>query len=68
MITKESDIEDIVDNYPELIRPLKEHGIACIVCGEPVWGTLEDIAKSKNIENLDQIIESMNTIIKEGRQ
>lgn len=68
MITKKSDIEDIVDDYPELIRPLKEHGIACIVCGEPVWGTLEDIAKSKNIKNLDQIIESMNIIIKESRK
>lgn len=68
MITKESDIEDIVSDYPELIRPLKEHGIACIACGEPVWGTLEDIAKSKNIENIDQIIDEMNNIIKKGRQ
>ncbi|MCD6205144.1 MAG: DUF1858 domain-containing protein [Candidatus Marinimicrobia bacterium] len=68
MISKDSDIEDIVSDYPQLIRPLKEHGIACIVCGEPVWGTLDDIAKSKNIENLDQIIESMNTIIKKDKQ
>ncbi|MCD6441071.1 MAG: DUF1858 domain-containing protein [Candidatus Marinimicrobia bacterium] len=68
MITKESDIEDIVNDYPELIRPLKEQGIACIACGEPVWGTLADIAKSKNIENIDQIIDEMNTIIKKGRQ
>ncbi|HCK98616.1 MAG TPA: DUF1858 domain-containing protein [Candidatus Marinimicrobia bacterium] len=68
MITKESDIEDIVNDYPELIRPLKEHGIACIVCGEPIWGTLEDIAKSKNIKNIDQIIDEMNIIIKKGRQ
>ena len=67
MITKESDIEDIVDDYPELIRPLKENGIACIVCGEPVWGTLEDIAKSKNIENLDTLIGEMNTIIEKGK-
>jgi len=67
MITKESDIEDIVDDYPELIRPLKEHGIACIVCGEPIWGTLGDFAKSKNIANLDKIIEEMNDIVKKGK-
>lgn len=67
MITKESDIEDIVEEYPEIIRPLKEHGIACIVCGEPVWGTLEEMANSKNIRNLDTIIEEMNQIIKKGK-
>lgn len=67
MISKDSDIEDIVNDYPQLIRPLKEHGIACIVCGEPVWGTLEQIANSKNIENLDVIIEEMNRIIKKGQ-
>jgi len=67
MISRKSDIEDIVSDYPELIRPLKEYGIACIVCGEPVWGTLDDLAKSKNISNIDKIIDEMNTIIKKGR-
>jgi len=68
MISKTSDIEDIVSDYPELIRPLKEYGIACIACGEPVWGTLKDIAESKKIENLDLIINEMNNIIKKGNQ
>ncbi|MBN2600946.1 MAG: DUF1858 domain-containing protein [Candidatus Marinimicrobia bacterium] len=68
MISRTSDIEDIVNDYPELIRPLKDYGIACIACGEPVWGTLEDLAKSKNIDDIDKIIAEMNMIIKKGKQ
>ncbi len=64
MISKDTDIEDIVNDYPELVRPLKDYGIACVVCGEPVWGTLKEIAKLKNIQNLDEIVDTMNNIIK----
>jgi methionine synthase II (cobalamin-independent) len=64
MISKDSDIEDIVNDYPELIRPLRESGLVCIVCGEPVWGTLRELADAKNIQNLDQIIDTMNNLIK----
>lgn len=68
MISKDTDIEDIVNDYPELVRPLKDYGIACVVCGEPVWGTLKEIAKLKNIQNLDEIVDTMNNIIKKGNK
>ena len=65
MITKTTQIEDIVKDYPELIRPLMQHGIVCVVCGEPIWGNLEEVAKQKGIANIDAIIEDMNKIISE---
>jgi len=68
VISKDTDIEDIVNDYPELVRPLKDYGIACIMCGEPVWGTLKEIAKLKNIQNLDEIVNTMNNIIKKGNK
>jgi len=68
VIAKDTDIEDIVNDYPELVRPLKDYGIACVVCGEPVWGTLKEIAKLKNIQNLDEIVDTMNNIIKKGNK
>lgn len=67
MISADSDIEDLVHDYPELIRPLREYGIVCIVCGEPVWGTLGELAKSKNINDIDKIVTAMNRIITEGK-
>ena len=62
-IDKSTLIEDIVENYPELVRPLKEHGTVCLACGEPVWGTLHDQAESKGITNLDDILTELNTRI-----
>ena len=41
MITKDMLIEDLVQEYPKLIGPLKMEGIVCLACGEAVWGTLE---------------------------
>lgn len=56
-------IEDLVNNYPELIGPLSEMGIVCIACGEPVWGTLEELINSKGLENPEEIIEKINKIV-----
>ena len=36
-------IEDLVNDYPEVVSPLAELGIVCIACGEPVWGTLNEL-------------------------
>ena len=60
-------IEDIVKDYPELIRPLKEYGIKCVACGEPIWGTLEENASERKIGNLETIIDQLNKMI-QGKQ
>lgn len=58
-------IEDLVQEYPKLIGPLKTEGIVCLACGEAVWGTLEAQAMEKGIQNIDDIVERMNAIILE---
>ena len=64
-INKNTTIENIVMDYPELIIPLREYGITCILCGEPVWGTLKENAEEKNIapSTLTDIINHLNEII-----
>ncbi len=47
MIAKNIYIEDIVNDHPEVISPLAELAIICIACGEPVWGTLEELVNKK---------------------
>ncbi|MCK4894894.1 MAG: DUF1858 domain-containing protein [Calditrichia bacterium] len=59
-------IEDIVKDYPELIRPLREYGIKCVACGEPLWGTLEENANDRGIYNLETIIKQLNKIIQKN--
>ena len=62
-ITGEMLIEEIVEKYPETICPMQEMGVQCILCGEPVWGTLEEKVRDKGLQNLDEIIEKLNQVI-----
>ncbi len=55
MITKETTIEELVENVTGAVKYLMEQGIRCIICGEPIWGTLEEAAKEKGFD--DQQIE-----------
>ena len=54
MISKDIEIEDLVKELPKSVSYLREKGIRCLRCGEPVWGTLEDAAKEKGF-NEEQI-------------
>lgn len=62
MITKEIQIEDLVEQYPFSVKYLSQNGIRCIACGEPIWGTLEEAAKEKGFddEKINFFIDEMN--------
>ena len=60
IINPDTTIEEIVQDYPQLIKILMEHGLKCVACGEPLWGTLEENAREKNITNLVEIIDELN--------
>ena len=62
-IEKSTLIEEIAEKHPELIRPLRERGIVCIRCGEPIWGTLEEVASEKGIDDIDRLVSDLNQII-----
>ncbi len=66
-IHADTTIEEIVQDYPELIRPLMQFGIKCVMCGEPIWGTLKENAEEKGIENFNEILEELNSIIEQSR-
>ncbi|MEA1987209.1 MAG: DUF1858 domain-containing protein [Candidatus Marinimicrobia bacterium] len=52
-VTKDTLIEELVEEIPESVRYLKEQGIRCIICGEPTWGSLEDAGKEKGFKDKD---------------
>jgi hypothetical protein len=35
-------------------------GIVCIQCGEPIWGTLEELALRKGITQIEYIVLELN--------
>jgi hypothetical protein len=55
-------IEELLDRYPGSVRLLIEKGLPCLVCGEPSWGTLEELAREKGWDEqaISQLVEEMN--------
>ena len=58
-------IEDLVDQVPGAVSFLIDQGLPCIVCGQPVWGTLEEMAqeKGRSREEIDRLVEDMNAAL-----
>ncbi len=52
-ITKEIAIEELIEEVPASVEYLMKEGIRCIVCGEPIWGSLEEAAEEKNFNTAD---------------
>jgi methionine synthase II (cobalamin-independent) len=52
-ITKEITIEELTENLTSSVKYLMQEGIRCIVCGEPIWGTLEEAALEKGFNQTD---------------
>lgn len=52
-VTRDIEIEDLVNILPEAVSYLMNEGIRCLRCGEPIWGTLEDAAKEKGFVEED---------------
>ena len=53
MITKDITIEELTEDLTASVKYLMVEGIRCIVCGEPIWGTLEEAAIEKGFNDND---------------
>jgi hypothetical protein len=61
-ITKDLAIEELIKACPQAVGLLIEEGLPCVVCGEPFWGTLDELARQKHWD--DSKIEKLIEIIK----
>jgi hypothetical protein len=63
-ITKEMTIEELVVIKPEAVTYLMNKGIRCLVCGEPIWGTLESASKEKGYSDSDieKFVDDLNRL------
>jgi len=59
-ITKDTTIEDLVHYSARAVSYLRDKGIKCIACGEPIWGTLAEAAEEKGFDT-----QAINTFVKE---
>ncbi len=53
-------IEELVRRMPEAPVILRRFGIVCVQCGEPVWGTLREVASEKGILDLGKVLAALS--------
>lgn len=63
-VTRDTSIEELVDMLPASVGYLREQGIRCIRCGEPIWGTLAEAAKEKGFgdDDVDRFVREINEL------
>ena len=61
-ITSDTTIEEILEKFPNTVKIFMDHGIPCLVCGEPLWGTIEEAAK-KYKTDLEKLLAELNEVI-----
>jgi len=68
LIDRKSIIDDGVREYPDAVRIFMRYGIKAIVCGDPLWGTIEEEAKKQGLsdERIDELIEELRKL--EGKK
>lgn len=54
-------IEDLLTRIPEAAAILRRFGIVCVQCGEPVWGTLRQVAAEKGIHDLGEVLTALQS-------
>ncbi len=67
LIKKEMWVEEILEKYPTAQEFLSKKNIVCVMCGEPVWGSLEELMQDKDFtdDEINTIIKELNKFIKE---
>ena len=63
MITGDMEIEDLVRDFPEAVGLLAKKGIICVQCGTPLWGTLDELARRKGVEDIDGLVVELNASV-----
>ena len=65
-ITPDIEIEDLVNVLPKAVSYLREKGIRCLRCGEPIWGSLKEAALEKGFSEKDiqKVVADLNDLNK----
>jgi len=63
-ITKDISIEELIETVPASVEYLMKEGIRCIVCGEPIWGSLEEAAEEKGFkaEDIERFVSDLQAL------
>ncbi len=62
MFSEETKIEDLIEAHPSAVGFFTSEGLPCVVCGEPFWGSVGDLARQMNWtdEQITRLIGRLN--------
>jgi len=60
VITKRTPVEEIVEANPEAAQIFLRWGLPCLTCGEPFWGSIEELAQQHHFNKLDELLFDLN--------
>ncbi|MFH1011393.1 MAG: DUF1858 domain-containing protein [bacterium] len=60
MITEKMPVEEILETNPEAAQIFLRWGLPCLTCGEPFWGTIEELAKQYHFDKLQDLLADLN--------
>ncbi len=63
-VEPEDEVEDMLREHPRAVVFLREQGVVCLACGEPVWGTLGALLEDKGLD-VDQVLAELNAFLTE---
>jgi len=63
-ITKDTLVEDIIKEYPDVISYFIQKGVSPISCSGPFPASLGTLLDIKNVDNVDGFIKELNEFIR----
>lgn len=64
-VTFDTPVEDLAVTYPAAVGFLTSHGVRCIRCGEPIWGSLRELFEQDHVKNPQQLLDDLNGFLDE---
>lgn len=53
-------VEEVITRWPQTIKVMIKFGIPALVCGEPLWGTIEENAQKYGVKEIDKLMDELN--------
>ena len=66
-LCKETSVEELLAKYPSLSKTFIQYGLPCMVCGEPFWGTIEELGNQYG-KNIIQLLNVLDKAIKDTNE
>lgn len=67
-VSLKTQVEELVERFPEAVGFLSRYGVRCIRCGEPLWCSLGELLEEDGIENPQLLVDELNNYLGKKRR